>query len=90
MHFLRSGVRSSPFGAALTAACVNFVVAAAVAADALPTGTFPFFGRGVSVFPPDSIFAWLSPTLSSSIEFVTKESENPSESVSSPRVPVLH
>ena len=46
MHFLGNGVRSSPFGAALTAACVaNFVaVAVSGAADALPTGTLPAFG----------------------------------------------
>ena len=55
MHFLDNGVRSSPFGAALTAACVaNCVAAAACAADALLTGNLAVLARFVSVFPTDS------------------------------------
>ena len=50
MHFLRNGARSSPFGAALTAACVNFVVAAPVAADALLTANITVWVCGVSFF----------------------------------------
>ena len=62
MHFLCNGVRSSLFGAALTAACVaNCVVAAAAcAAGALLTGSLTVFARGVSFLSSDSIFAWLS------------------------------
>ena len=62
MHSLGNGVRSSPFGAAETAAWVaNCVVAAAAcAADALLTGSLTVFARGVSFLSPDSIFAWVS------------------------------
>ena len=84
MHFLGSGVRSSPFGAALTAAWVNCVVvaAAAVCCGWTSDGNPSVFFVVLSVFlSPDSIFAWLSRTLSSSIKFVMNESVNPSESV---------
>ena len=53
--------RASPFGAAVTAACVNCVVAAAAcAADALLTANIARLSRGVSFLSSDSIFAWLS------------------------------
>ena len=78
MHFLRNGVRSSAFGAALTAACVAncVVVVAAVAAESLLTANITVLVCGVSFFFCDSIFVWLS-DLSSSCKFVTNESGKP-------------
>ena len=88
--FLGKGVRSSPFGAALTAAWVaNFVaVAAAGAWDAVPT-MVPVFAWSVRTLAGTQSFLGC-PTLSSSIKFVTHELGNPNESASSPCVPVLH